>query len=166
MVDAPYQFGANPVQGRDVGSHHLEDFGGISTVGAVAMSTLRRSSSPVAHRKRLRTSPPSKTMPPRKAGDRVEIGHADIFECNAAATPPEALRGNMQQRCCRSQGKALFPAPDRFLEQAHCDPGRDFQRIANRGLILADRVGQLLSSDAEDVGFVHSGAPPCALEGA
>jgi hypothetical protein len=42
----------------------------------------------------------------------------------------------------------------------------DFQGIANRVLILADRVGQLLSSDAEVVRFVHNGSRPCALEGA
>ena len=36
MVQTPYQFGANPVQGRDVAPRKLEDFGGIDVVRVVA----------------------------------------------------------------------------------------------------------------------------------
>lgn len=91
----------------------------------------------------------------RDDGDRIGIGNPNVLKCDTAASPPQTLRGRAEERGGSPLRQSIMATPDRFLECAHGDPGRDVQRIARRGLRFENRVGQVLSSDAQDVGFVH-----------
>jgi len=76
----------------------------------------------------------------RDGGNRVEIGDADILECDATAPPPQTLRGRAEKRGGSSLRQSILATPDRFLERAHRDPGGNGQRITRRCLEFSDSV--------------------------
>ena len=98
-------------------------------------------------------------------GNRVEIGDADILECDATASPPQPLRGRAEERGGSPLRQSILATPDRFLECAHRDPRRDVQRLKREGLRFGNCISELLSSDAQDVVSVHSSSPSSGVEG-
>jgi hypothetical protein len=91
----------------------------------------------------------------RDDGDRIGIGNPNVLKCDTAASPPQTLRGRAEERGGSPLRQSIMATPDRFLECAHGDPGRDVQRCVDWRLILADRVGEFLSSDDQWVWSVH-----------
>jgi hypothetical protein len=128
----------------------------------ICCPTLRGASHPghdVTGNRPFASDPSSKSLAgerDRHLGDDVEVGDANVLECDPSASPPQTFRRITQQRRCGPLGQPVVPPPDRFLEQAHCDPGGNAQRFGFRLLVgSANGKGQVLAVFRKEIGIAH-----------